>query len=154
MPLNKIMLIGNVGQDPEVKDLPVQNETVKSATFRLATTEKYTDRNGEKHERTEWHQVECWRKTAELIDRYVQKGTLLYVEGKLRTRSYQASDGSTKYVTYVEPDSIQLLGNTRRADDATVQRQQTKPSARPSARPSAPGWTPGPKDDDDSDLPF
>ena len=107
MSLNKVMLIGNVGKDPEVRYLEGNG---KVSSFRLATTEKYRDRDGNLREITEWHSIVTWRNMADLVEKYVKKGTQLYVEGRLRTRSWNDRAGNAKSVTEIMADSIQLLG--------------------------------------------
>ncbi|MCD8313816.1 MAG: single-stranded DNA-binding protein [Bacteroidales bacterium] len=114
MALNKVMLIGNVGQDPEVRYLDGNSSNNKVATIRLATTEKYRDRGGEMREITEWHTVVAWRGLADLAERYIRKGSQIYVEGRLRTRSWEDQSNNKRYVTEVLADNIQLLG--RRPD--------------------------------------
>lgn len=117
MSLNKVMLIGNVGRDPEIRYLEGngQGTGAKVATFTLATTERYRDRNGELRENTEWHNIVAWRNSADIIERFVRKGSQLYIEGRLRTRSYTDQQGVRKYTTEITVDNIQLLG--RRQDD-------------------------------------
>ena len=119
MSLNKVMLIGNVGKDPEVRYLetnPVpQGNAPKVATFTLATSERYKDRNGNLQENTEWHNIVVWRGLADTVEKFVRKGTQLYVEGKLRTRSWTDQTGAKKYSTEIIADTIQLLG--KRADN-------------------------------------
>ena len=118
MSLNKVMLIGNVGKDPEVRYLESNPQNpgnnAKVATIRLATSERYRDRNGEQRENTEWHNVVLWRNQADIVEKFVRKGTQLYVEGKLRTRSWTDQTGNKRYTTEVVADTIQLLG--RRPD--------------------------------------
>ena len=117
MSLNKVMLIGNVGRDPEIRYLEgnSQGGGTKVATFTLATTERYRDRNGELRENTEWHNIVAWRQTADVVERFVKKGTQLYIEGRLRTRSYTDQQGIKKYTTEINADNLQLLG--RRQDE-------------------------------------
>ena len=114
MSLNKVMLIGNVGSDPEVRYLEnnPQNpqNNAKVATLRLATTERYRDRNGELRENTEWHNVVVWRNQADVVERFVHKGSQIYVEGKLRTRQWTDQTGAKRYTTEVVADTVQLLG--------------------------------------------
>ena len=114
MSLNKVMLIGNVGSDPEVRYLEnnPQNpgNNVKVATVRLATTERYRDRNGEQRENTEWHTVVLWRNNADVAEKYVHKGSQIYIEGKLRTRQWTDQTGNKRYTTEVVADTLQLLG--------------------------------------------
>ena len=119
MSLNKVMLIGNVGNDPEVRYLESnpaqQGPAPKVASFPLATSERYKDRNGNLQENTEWHNVVVWRGLADTVEKFVKKGTQLYVEGKLKTRSWTDQTGAKKYTTEVVADVIQLLG--KRSDN-------------------------------------
>ena len=120
MALNKVMLIGNVGNDPEVRYLesnpqnPAGNPKV--ASFRLATTERFRDRNGELRENTEWHSIVVWRNNADVVEKFVHKGSQVYVEGKLRTRQWTDQTGNKRYTTEVVADNLQLLG--KRPEDA------------------------------------
>ncbi len=147
MSLNKVMLIGNVGKEPEVK----QTDNGKVAVLSLGITEKYKDRNGEKKENTEWVKVVVWRNGAELVDNYVKKGAQLYVEGKLQTRSWDDSNGQKRYVTEVIASNIQMLGRKE---------GQSAPASSPA--PSAPSYgnrydtTPIPSagEEETDDLPF
>ena len=114
MALNKVMLIGNVGNDPEIRYLDSNPQSpqgnAKVASFRLATTERYRDRNGETRENTEWHNIVAWRSNADLVERFVHKGSQIYVEGKLRTRQWTDQTGNKRYTTEINADVIQLLG--------------------------------------------
>ena len=103
--LNKVTLIGNTGKDPEIKTFASGN---KVANITLATSERYKDRNGEQKEETEWHSVQAFGKLADVVERFVHKGMLLYLDGKIRTRSYEA-DGRTMYRTEILADHIQML---------------------------------------------
>jgi single-strand DNA-binding protein len=110
MSLNKAMLIGNVGKDPEVRYLDGSNGQAKVATFTLATTERYRDRNGETRENTEWHNIVAWRNTADVVEKFVKKGTQVYIEGRIRTRSWDDQTGNKRYTTEIMADTLQLLG--------------------------------------------
>jgi single-strand DNA-binding protein len=107
MSLNKVMLIGHLGADPEVRY--IDNGTAV-ATFRIATTEVYKNKQGEKVTTTEWHKVILWRSLAEIAEKYVKKGMQIYIEGKLRTRSYEDKDKVKRYVTEIVADTMQMLG--------------------------------------------
>ena len=178
MSLNKVMLIGNVGNDPEVRYLesnpqnPAAN--VKVASFRLATTERYRDRSGELRENTEWHSVVVWRNNADVAEKFVHKGSQVYIEGKLRTRQWTDQTGGKRYTTEVVADTLQLLG--KRPDDAPQGQQPAyqggytsapaaspvQPAAQPAgpapvapAPPATPGYTgPLPAAEPADDLPF
>lgn len=103
--LNKHLLIGNVGQDPRVSSY---NDR-KVAQFTLATSETFKDRDGNKKEQTDWHNIVAWTPVAEIVEQFVKKGSRIYVEGKSRTRSYQTQNGETRYITEVLADTVILL---------------------------------------------
>lgn len=117
MSLNKAMLIGNVGADPEVRYLEGQNNR-KVAQFRLATTERYRDRSGETRENTEWHNIVVWGPQADTVERFVRKGSQLYIEGRIRTRQWDDKTGNKRYTTEINADNIQLLGRRESSDGA------------------------------------
>lgn len=136
MALNKVMLIGNVGKDPEIRYIGQDKTDIKAkvATFALATSEHYKDKNGEKKTNTEWHNIVAFRNVADIIERFVKKGSTIYIEGRLRTREYE-SNGQKRYVTEVIADSIQLLGGKPQEE----QRPQAQAQAqRPAERRPAP----------------
>jgi single-strand DNA-binding protein len=104
---NQVQLIGNLGNDPEVKDF---DSGKKVANFSLATHETYRKKDGEKKEETEWHNIVAWGKTAEIIEKYVTKGREVILKGKLTTENYETKDGDKRYVTKVVCDEIVLVG--------------------------------------------
>jgi len=104
---NKVQLIGHVGQEPEIKTF---DGGKKVANFTIATNDYYTNDKGEKVEQTEWHRVSAWGKTADIIEKYVEKGKEIAVEGRLTHRSYEDKDGNKKYLTEVVANDILLLG--------------------------------------------
>lgn len=105
--VNKVILIGNLGKDPEIRHF--ENGGVL-ASFPIATSESYTDRQtGEKKENTDWHDIVLWRGLAEVAEKYLHKGTKIYVEGKLKKRSYQDREGNTRYVTEVVGEEMTIL---------------------------------------------
>ena len=104
--LNKITLIGNLGKDPEVQTLAGD---VKVAKFSMATTETFKDDKGEKHSLTEWHSIVLWRGLAELAEKYLRKGSTVYLEGKNKTRSYEDKQGVKRYVTEIIGEHLLLL---------------------------------------------
>ncbi len=110
MAVNKVILIGNVGKDPEVRHL---DSGVAVANFPLATSETYTAKNGERVTTTEWHNIVLWRGLAEVAEKYVTKGRQIFIEGRIRTRSYDDKDGNKRYVTEIYGDNMQLLGSKR-----------------------------------------
>ncbi|MBC7438762.1 MAG: single-stranded DNA-binding protein [Flavobacterium sp.] len=104
---NRVQLIGNVGNDPEIKNL---DGGKKLASLSIATNESYTNDKGEKVEQTEWHRVTAWGKTAEIIEKYVTKGKEVAIEGKLSHRSYDDKNGEKRYITEIVVSGIQLFG--------------------------------------------
>ena len=168
MSLNKAMLIGNVGRDPEVRYLE-GNNGAKVATFTLATTERYRDRNGEVRENTEWHNIVAWRNNADVAERFVRKGTQLYIEGRIRTRSWDDQTGNKRYTTEIMADTLQLLGKrvdnpagaqggySAPANQGYNQPQQYAPQAQqpaPQAAPQAASQANLVSEDPGDDLPF
>jgi single-strand DNA-binding protein len=105
--INKVILVGNLGKDPEVRHL---EGGVSVANFTLATNEYYKDKQGTRVERTEWHNIAAWRGLAEMADKYLKKGQQVYVEGKIRTRQYQDKDNQTRYITEIIAEEITMLG--------------------------------------------
>lgn len=101
--INKVILVGNVGNDPEVKRLDSGTPVAK---IRVATTEYYRNRNGERMETTEWHSVTLWRALAEIAEKYVHKGSKVYIEGKLRSREFEDREGHRRRVTEIEADNL------------------------------------------------
>ncbi len=128
MSVNKVILVGNVGKDPDVRYF--DNDSVK-ASFPLATSERgYTTANGTQvPERTEWHNVVSWRGLAQIVEKFVRKGMPLYVEGKIRTRSYEDQQGIKRYITEVYADNIELLGRRGSGDQSSSGTQEETMSA-------------------------
>ncbi|MCC3155657.1 single-stranded DNA-binding protein [Hymenobacter sp. 15J16-1T3B] len=116
--VNKVILIGNLGTDPEVRHL---ESGAAVAQFRLATNEFYKDKQGNRVERTEWHNIVAWRGLAEMVEKYVKKGQSIYVEGKIRTRQYQDKDQQTRYVTEIVADEITMLGGRGQGEAGNAQ---------------------------------
>lgn len=146
--VNKVILIGNVGADPDVKYL---EGGVAVASLRLATTERYRNRNGENVEQTEWHNIVLWRGLAEVVEKYVKKGMRLYIEGRLRTRTWEDQNGIKRYTTEIYADNMQMLS---RSDDAMGMGTGMSKSA-PTASPANDSQTVSsmPANEED-DLPF
>ena len=116
MSVNKVILVGNVGKDPETRYL---DEATAITKFPLATSETYKNKAGERVSTTEWHNVVLWRGLAQVAEKYVKKGTQIYIEGRIKTRSYDDEDGNKKYITEIVGDQMQLL--SRKPDDAGEQ---------------------------------
>ncbi len=149
MSVNKVILVGNVGKDPEVKHL---ESNVSVANFPLATSENYTNKNGEKVTTTEWHNIVCWRNQATLAENYIRKGSQIYIDGRIRTRSYDAQDGSKRYVTEIYADSIQLLG--KRGDGTSNEGTKVNEPTHLSEPNGGQGSYTANGDKEDNDLPF
>ena len=114
--LNKVMLIGRLGADPEIK---YSQGGSPIANLRIATDESYTDRNGQRQEKTEWHTVIAFQRTAEICQQYLHKGSLVYIEGKLQTRKWQDKQGQERYTTEIQCQRLQML--ERRQEGAHTQ---------------------------------
>lgn len=146
--VNKVILIGNLGKDPEVRHL--ENGAVV-ANFSIATSEVYTDRStGERKENTDWHDIVVWRGLAEITEKYLKKGYKVYVEGKLKKRSWQDKEGNTRYTTEVLADEMTILSRpevTERTNESQAPYSQT-------GTPTPPSKIDELLREDDSDLPF
>ena len=115
--VNKVVLIGNLGADPEVRFTP---SGVQVVSLTLATSESWNDKNGERQERTEWHRLVLWRKLAEIADQFLKKGSKIYVEGKLQTHSWDDQKGQKRYVTEVVVNNIEMLDGASSTSSAEV----------------------------------
>ncbi|MCX6195908.1 MAG: single-stranded DNA-binding protein [Flavobacteriales bacterium] len=143
--VNKVILIGNLGKDPEIRRL--ENGAVV-ATFSIATSESFTDKNsGEKKEITDWHDIVLWRGLAEIAEKYIRKGTKIYVEGKLKKRSWQDKEGNTKYNTEVIGEELTILSRLEISD-------KTAAPYNSSGTPNLPSDMPGLSSSSDDDSPF
>ncbi len=116
--VNKVILVGNLGKDPEVRHL---EGGVSVANFTLATNDYYKDKTGARIERTEWHNIAAWRGLAEVAEKYLRKGHQVYIEGRIRTRQYQDKDNQTRYITEIVADEMTMLGGKPQGDGAAAQ---------------------------------
>lgn len=107
--VNKVVLVGRLGKTPELSFLP---SGVPVAKFSMATDESWTDKDGNKHERTEWHNIVTWRKLAEICAKYLTKGKLVYIDGKIQSRSYDDKDGNKRYITEIVADNMVMMSRT------------------------------------------
>ncbi|PJJ48762.1 single-stranded DNA-binding protein [Hymenobacter chitinivorans] len=123
--INKVILVGNLGKDPEVRHLEGGSSV---AHFTLATNDYYKDKSGNRVERTEWHNITAWRGLAEMAEKYLKKGQQIYVEGKLRTRQYQDKDNQTRYITEIVADEISMLGGRPQGDGQANGQGQEQPA--------------------------
>lgn len=148
MSVNKVILVGNAGKDPEVRHL---DTGVAVANFPLATSETYTAKNGEKVSTTEWHNIVLWRGLADVAEKWVKKGDQLYIEGKIRTRSYEDKEGNKRYMTEIYGDTMRMLG--KKSAPPKTDEQNTGSTSEPAAvqKPAAPEVN---EDGGDDDLPF
>ena len=142
--VNKVILVGNLGADPETRYMP-NGDAV--ANIRLATTESWKDKaSGEKKEITEWHRVVFYRKLAEIVGQYLKKGSAVYVEGRIRTRKWQDKEGQERYTTEIEASEMQMLGGKQSGESAPSQPKQAPRNAQ--------GAQGGAFDDMSDDIPF
>jgi len=144
--VNKVILVGNLGKDPEVRHL---ESGVAVASFTIATSETYKDRNsGEKKTLTEWHNIVLWRGLAEIAEKYLHKGDQIYIEGRLRSRSWEGESG-TRYITEIVGDNMVMLGGRRSSD------QESAPSAPAQEKiQKTADVPPAIQNDEEDDLPF
>ena len=148
--VNKVILIGNVGRDPETRYMPSGDAMVNLS---LATTDQWKDKNGEKQEKTEWHRIVIFGKTAEIAGQYLRKGSQIYIEGRLQTRKWTDKEGQERYTTEIVADRMQMLGSRGGGGDAPMDRE-TAPGAAPEPRAAAPRKSGTGFDDIDDDIPF
>ena len=140
MAVNKVILVGNLGKDPDLRYTP---SGAAVCTFSLATTDRFKDKQGEQQERTEWHNIVAWAGLAEICGKYLHKGKQVYIEGRIQNRSYEDRDGKKRYITEIVANEMQMLG---RADEKGSWGHQ----------PTTPGYssTTGSQEDPFSDVPF
>lgn len=112
--VNKVILIGNLGKDPEIQNF---DKGVKKAAFSLATSETYRNREGQEIEQTEWHNIVLWRGLAEVAEKYLRKGSQVYIEGRIRSRSYE-KDGQKRYITEIEGETLNMLGGRSNSEQS------------------------------------
>jgi single-strand DNA-binding protein len=139
--VNKVILVGHLGKDPEVRTLEAGT---KVATFSLATTESFKGKDGQRVDQTEWHSIVLWRGLAEVAEKYLKKGQLVYIEGKLKTRSWE-KDGVKKYTTEIQADNMSMLGGKKDGQEGPTQEPAIN---------SAPMENPLPPSGPTDDLPF
>ena len=137
--VNKVILVGNLGKDPEVRHL---DNGVAVANFSLATTESYTNKQGERVNQTEWHNIVLWRGLADVAEKYLKKGNSVYVEGKISTRKWEDKEGNTRYSTDIIADKMTMLGS--KSDNSNTSTESRTSSTEP--KPS--------EDSENDDLPF
>ncbi len=148
--VNKLILVGNLGADPETRYLPSGDPVTN---LRLATTDSWKDKaSGEKKEATEWHRVVLFRRLAEIAGQYLKKGSQVYIEGRIRTRKWQDKDGQERYTTEIEAEEMKMLGSRQGQGEPSYGGDAPAPSyggAKPAAAAKKPSF-----DDMDDDIPF
>ena len=163
--VNKVILVGNLGKDPEIRYMP-NGEAV--ANFSIATTDSWKDKQGQKQEKTEWHNIVMYRRLAEIAGEYLKKGRPVYVEGRLQTRKWQTKEGQDRYTTEIVADQMQMLGsggkesggssydgggnddmNQDRGYEGNVAKSAAKPAGSAPAKPASSNF-----DDFEDDIPF
>jgi single-strand DNA-binding protein len=157
--VNKVILVGNLGRDPEVRFMP-NGEAV--CNFSIATTDSWKDKNGQKQERTEWHNIVMYRKLAEIAGEYLKKGRPVYVEGRLQTRKWQTKEGQDRYTTEIVADQMQMLGGREGGGSAGYEPMDEDQSMQSRPQQSAPSQSaPAPQpasgadfDAFEDDIPF
>jgi single-strand DNA-binding protein len=156
--VNKVILVGNIGKDPEIRYMPSGDAMVN---LTLATTDNWKDKNGEKQERTEWHRVAIFGKLAEIAGQYLKKGSQVYFEGSLKTRKWTNKEGHDQYTTEIIADKMQMLGGRSGGGSASMDEggyTESRPAQRSSAAPAqnnAPAKSSSPSFEDmDDDIPF
>ena len=148
--VNKVILVGNLGRDPEVRYMPSGDAV---ANFAVATSLKYKNKAGEIVEETEWHRVSMFGRLAEIAGEYLKKGKSVYLEGRLKTRKYTDKDGVEKYATEIVVSDMQMLGGREAGGDEGGSAQR-RPTAAPAAQRPAPAKAASGFDDMDDDIPF
>ena len=143
--VNKVILIGNLGKDPEIRRL---ENGVVIASFPLATSETFTDKStGEKRETTDWHDIVLWRGLAEVAEKYIRKGTKVYIEGKLKKRSWQDKEGNNRYLTEIVGDELTILSRPENND-------RSHSGYSPEGKPTMPSPMPDLNSSSDDNVPF
>lgn len=144
--VNKVILIGNLGKDPEVRYMP-SGEAITN--INIATTDNWKDKNGEKQERTEWHRIAFFGKLAEIAGEYLKKGNPVYIEGRLQTRKWQDKEGKDRYTTEIVAEKMQMLGSRGGGSDTPYAAEQSsRPAPADASKPTADF------NDFDDDIPF
>jgi single-strand DNA-binding protein len=152
--VNKVIIVGNLGNDPEIRYMPDGNAV---ANLSIATSESWKDQQGVQQERTEWHKVTMYRRLAEVAGEYLEKGSQIYIEGKLQTRKWQDQQGSDRYTTEIIADNMQMMGGGGQGNGQNAQGsnyQQRPAQQNPQTPPHRVPRMVEPNIDDDGDIPF
>lgn len=150
--INKVIILGRLGNDPEMRTMPNGDSVSKIS---VATSEEWTDKQtGEKKQNTEWHNIIAFRKLAEIIGQYLKKGSQVYVEGKLKTRKWQDQHGQDRWTTEIVADTLQMLDSKQQGETNSQQPQSSKPNAYAQAKEGRYNPSPQATDSFDDDIPF
>ena len=149
--VNKAILVGNLGKDPEVRYL---EDRTPVASFTLATTETYKDREGQRQSHTEWHNIVLWRGLAQVAEKYLKKGSSVYVEGRIRSRSYQDKDNQTRYITEIVADNMTMLGGRGEGGNGGAAESGYATNSSNSGAATTKGTSSVASNDEPDDLPF
>ncbi|WP_299253197.1 single-stranded DNA-binding protein [uncultured Cytophaga sp.] len=149
--INKVILVGHLGKDPEVRAVGTDR---KVANFSLATTESYKNKNGERVDQTEWHNIVFWGPIVDVIERYLKKGSQIYVEGKIRSRSYDDKDGIKRYATDIVGDTMTMLGGKPNSENSGGSSTSNASSSSPSSPAMESAGSFEPQTSGADDLPF
>ena len=150
--VNKVILVGNLGKDPESRYLPDGGAV---CSFSVATTDKWKDKGGEQQERTEWHRISTFSKLAEICGEYLKKGSQVYIEGRLQTRKWQDKEGKDRYTTEIVADRMQMLGSRAGGSESMAPLEpKTAAADGGDAKPAAKKGGGASFDDMDDDIPF
>ncbi len=150
--VNKVIILGNLGLDPEVRTL---ESGTKLARLRIATSEAYTSKDGQRIEQTEWHNVVLWRQLADVAERYLTKGSKVYVEGKLKTRSWKDQEGNDRYTTEIVADNMEMIGKGNESTGGTNNQTSIQESGSyQAAKPKPVEAQEHTNNNGDDDLPF
>lgn len=149
--VNKVIILGNLGIDPEVRTL---ESGAKLARLRIATSESYTNRDGQKVENTEWHNVTVWRQLADIAEKYLAKGRQVYIEGKLQTRSWKDPEGNDRYATEIVGERLQLIGGRPDANESKPQETASTSASPAQSQQQSSAQPTQTTDDEPDDLPF
>ncbi len=153
MSVNKVILVGNLGKDPELRYTAAGTAV---ATFSLATSERFKGRDGQMQDKTEWHNIVAWRQLAEICGKFLHKGKQVYIEGKIQTRSYDDRDGNKRYITEIVADQMQMLGRAGEEGGGGYQPRESRPSEGRSESQRTPAYEDfaDPPFNPDDDIPF
>jgi single-strand DNA-binding protein len=153
MSVNKVILVGNLGKDPELRYTPSGTAV---ATFSLATTDRFKGKDGQQQEKTEWHNIVAWKGLAEICGKYLHKGKQIYLEGRIQSRSYDDRDGNKRYITEIVADQMQMLGRAGEEGGSAARSETKRPAPPATNRNDTPAYEDfgDPPFNPDDEIPF